>query len=147
MCGVLGMVAAPSRKDAIPRERFQRALDVLKHRGPDGQGQYQDGHVWLGHTRLSILDLSSAGKQPMQSPDGRFVISYNGEVYNFRELATAHGLNNLRSGSDTEVVLQLFADHGVASLVELNGIRPDAFWTARSVQFSVEDTEFHDLGE
>ena len=83
----------------------------------------------------------------MQSPDGRFVISYNGEVYNFRELATAHGLNNLRSGSDTEVVLQLFADHGVASLVELNGIRPDAFWTARSVQFSVEDTEFHDLGE
>src|SRR5690606_10368924 len=73
-------------------------------------------------TRLSILDLSSAGSQPMESPCGRFVISYNGEVYNFKELAAEYGLSNLRSGSDTEVVLRLFAKLGADSLAMLNGM-------------------------
>lgn len=122
MCGVLGIITAPSRSDSRLKERFQVALNTLTYRGPDGQGQYQHGNVWLGHTRLSILDLSSSGDQPMRSADGRFAISYNGEVYNFRQLAAENGLDNLRSNSDTEVVLRLFAKLGVGSLVKLNGM-------------------------
>lgn len=132
MCGVLGIVTAPARQDSRPPGRFQDALDALGHRGPDGQGQFRDRDVWLGHTRLSILDLSSAGDQPMRSADGRFVISYNGEVYNFRELAAEGGLGNLRSGSDTEVVLQFFAKFGVDSLTRLNGMFAFAVYDMRA---------------
>jgi asparagine synthase (glutamine-hydrolysing) len=122
MCGVLGIATGPSGQGPGSAERFQSALASLRHRGPDVQGQYQDGNLWLGHTRLSILDLSSAGNQPMQSADGRFVISYNGEVYNFRELARENNIESLRSGSDTEVVLRLFSEHGIDSLTKLNGM-------------------------
>jgi asparagine synthase (glutamine-hydrolysing) len=120
MCGVLGIVSAHSAPER--HESCQTALAALRHRGPDAQGQYQDANVWLGHTRLSILDLSAAGSQPMQSADRRFIIVYNGEVYNFRELAARYELENLRSGSDTEVVLRLFAKSGVNCLRELNGM-------------------------
>src|ERR1035437_4296603 len=122
MCGVLGMVTAPSQQDSRSTGRFQGALDALGHRGPDGRGQYRDGDVWLGHTRLSIIDLSSAGDQPMRSADGRFVISYNGEVYNYRELASSLSLSNLRSHSDTEVVLRAFSSLGVDAFARLNGM-------------------------
>jgi asparagine synthase (glutamine-hydrolysing) len=122
MCGVLGMaMRLPERGGPAP-ERFQAALATIQHRGPDGSGIYQDRNFWLGHRRLSILDLSSAGSQPMTTPDGRFVIAYNGEIYNFRELAAARRLDGLRSSSDTEVVLRSFADHGTASLRDFNGM-------------------------
>src|SRR5665213_952227 len=119
MCGLLGIVRSPLVSE---RREYESAMMALSHRGPDAQGQFQDTNVWLGHTRLSILDLSAAGSQPMQSSDGRFVIVYNGEVYNFRELAARHHLEGLRSGSDTEVVLRLFAKDGVNCLRELNGM-------------------------
>ena len=90
MCGVVGIVGFQPAADRD--ERFQMALAALRHRGPDAQGQYQDANVWLGHTRLSILDPSAAGSQPMQSTDARFVIVYNGEVYNFKELAARNAL-------------------------------------------------------
>ena len=132
MCGVLGIATGPSGQGPGSAERFQSALASLRHRGPDAQGQYQDGNLWLGHTRLSILDLSSAGNQPMQSADGRFVISYNGEVYNFSELAKENNIENLRSGSDTEVVLRLFAEHGIGSLTKLNGMFAFAVYDMRA---------------
>ena len=132
MCGVIGFVALPSNQDIIRAGRFQPALDSLRHRGPDRQGQYREGNVWLGHTRLSILDLSTSANQPMRTSDQRFAISYNGEVYNFRELTKEYGLDNLRSGSDTEVVLRLFADGGVESLAKLNGMFAFAVHDARS---------------
>ena len=122
MCGIVGIATRLPRQNSSLAARYQEATAVLHHRGPDGRGQYQDANVWLGHTRLSILDLSSAGAQPMQSNDERFVISYNGEVYNFRDLAKESRLENLRSGSDTEVVLRLFAKDGINSLVKLNGM-------------------------
>ncbi|HEY0941097.1 MAG TPA: asparagine synthase (glutamine-hydrolyzing) [Steroidobacter sp.] len=122
MCGIMGVVSRSSQPDTGIGARIREAARVLRHRGPDDEGFYQDVNVWLAHTRLSILDLSSAGHQPMQSACGRFVISYNGEVYNFRELASKHGLDHLRSGSDTEVVLELFVRFGVASLQQLNGM-------------------------
>ena len=122
MCGIVGMVSAQSRSDSFTTDRLNQALATLQHRGPDGRGQYRDPQVWLGHTRLSIIDLSEAGSQPMQSESGRFVITYNGEVYNYRELAAKYSLGPLRSTSDTEVVLRLFEKLGAASFLELNGI-------------------------
>jgi asparagine synthase (glutamine-hydrolysing) len=116
------MLSVQSQHDSFTTERLNHALATLQHRGPDGRGQFRDEQVWLGHTRLSIIDLTDAGSQPMQSASGRFVIVYNGEVYNYRELAAKHSLDLLRGTSDTEVVLRLFEKRGAASFVELNGI-------------------------
>jgi asparagine synthase (glutamine-hydrolysing) len=123
MCGIVGIAAlgaASVRPVAVERRRA--ALAALAHRGPDAHGEFCDDHAWLGHTRLSVIDLSNAGRQPMCTRDNRFVISYNGEVYNFRRLAREHDLAGLRSGTDTEVVLRLFAKDGVESLTHLNGM-------------------------
>jgi asparagine synthase (glutamine-hydrolysing) len=122
MCGILGIAAGPKAKFIGKADSLLSALESHRHRGPDAHGQYRDDNVWFGHTRLSILDLSAAGNQPMQSPDRRFVITYNGEVYNFRDLAAADGIDDLRSGSDTEVVLRLFARQQTGSLARLNGM-------------------------
>ena len=84
MCGITGIV----HLDNAPASPvlLKRMTDVIAHRGPDGEGHYIDGAVGLGHRRLAIIDLSPAGKQPMASEDGRYILSYNGEVYNFKEL-------------------------------------------------------------
>jgi asparagine synthase (glutamine-hydrolysing) len=98
--------------------------DALAHRGPNDEGVFVDGEVGLGHRRLSIIDLTAAGRQPMSSSDGRYVISYNGEVYNFRELRVklkALG-RHFRSRTDTEVVLQAWAEWGESALHEFNGM-------------------------
>jgi asparagine synthase (glutamine-hydrolysing) len=116
MCGITGLAA---RGGATP---VLRALSCIRHRGPDAQGEYHDGPVWLGHQRLSIIDLTDSGAQPMATEDGRFVTCYNGEVYNFRELATELALDGLRSHSDTEVVLRAFQKLGPRSLRLLNGM-------------------------
>ena len=72
MCGIVGAVSAPEQREPGWTERRERALALLRHRGPDGQGQFQDSRVWLAHARLSIIDLSSAGDQPMHCDSGRF---------------------------------------------------------------------------
>jgi asparagine synthase (glutamine-hydrolysing) len=122
VCGMIGMVSSQAQLGLFATERLNSALATLQHRGPDGRGQYRDAQVWLGHTRLSIIDLTQGGSQPMESESGRFVITYNGEVYNYRELAAKHSLGPRRSSSDTEVVLRLFEKLGVASFTELNGM-------------------------
>jgi asparagine synthase (glutamine-hydrolysing) len=122
VCGVLGIATRSSDSNVPTAESFRGALARIRHRGPDGSGIYQDRNLWLGHARLSILDLSNAGSQPMRTTDDRFVISYNGEIYNFRELARERKLDDLRSSSDTEVVLRMFAALGVASLPKFNGM-------------------------
>ena len=104
----------------------------LAHRGPDGQGVWRDAAAGFGlaHTRLAVIDLSDAAAQPMTSEDGRFVLSYNGEVYNFRELRTelaAQG-ESFRSQSDTEVVLTLLRREGTAGLARLIGMFAIALW-------------------
>ena len=121
MCGVTG---AWTRHAEL--SRVQASMTAISHRGPDDAGEYQDPAtgVMLGHRRLSIIDLSPAGHQPMLSDDGNVVISYNGEIYNYRELRAglvAAG-TSFRGDSDTEVLLRLYEREGVAMLPRLDGI-------------------------
>lgn len=120
MCGIVGYSLDQGRVDLAP------ALTAIAHRGPDGNGVLYDeaAHVGLGHVRLAIIDLSETGAQPMASTDGRFVLVYNGEIYNFPDLRAdlvKRGVT-FRGHSDTEVILNLIALDGVASLDRLNGI-------------------------
>jgi asparagine synthase (glutamine-hydrolysing) len=104
--------------------------DRIAHRGPDGEGQWVEGPVGLGHRRLAIIDTSPAGAQPMHSEDGRYVLSYNGEVYNFRELSSEleRSGHQFRSDGDTEVVLLALAEWGVGALDRFNGMFAFAFY-------------------
>ena len=86
MCGVAGILNLDGAS-ASP-VALRRMTDAIAHRGPDGEGHYTDGALGLGHRRLAIIDLSPGGRQPMATPGGRYVISYNGEIYNFQELRT-----------------------------------------------------------
>jgi len=106
MCGIAGVYRA--RGSADDRGVVQAMMDRLQSRGPDGQGLVCEGPLWLGHRRLAILDLSEAANQPMVSSSGRYTISFNGEIYNYRELIGQLGIdpNTLRTTSDTEVLLR-----------------------------------------
>jgi asparagine synthase (glutamine-hydrolysing) len=133
MCGIAGVVGY--RADGRTDEAELLALrDAQTHRGPDDAGLWlsEDGRVGLGHRRLSIIDLSPAGHQPMASADGRLRIVFNGEIYNFRELRReleARG-QRFRSSSDTEVVLLGYREWGLGVLERLRGMFAFALWDA-----------------
>jgi len=120
MCGIFGSVSSLK----ADKEQFVRSTDTLIHRGPDAGGYYSSpaGNVFLGHRRLSIIDTSATANQPMHSADARFVIVYNGEVYNFNTLRARLPGFSWRTGSDTEVILELFARFGPEVFAWLNGI-------------------------
>lgn len=128
MCGVTGVISL--RGEAVSPVLLKRMTDAIAHRGPDGEGQWIEGPVGLGHRRLAIIDLSPAGHQPMLASNYRYVLSYNGEIYNFRELRTE--LEALgywfRSQTDTEVVLNAFAAWGTDALMRFNGMFAFALW-------------------
>lgn len=128
MCGITGMLERQGAPASVVVLR--RMTDAIRHRGPDGEGHYVDGPVGLGHRRLSIIDLSPAGHQPMMTADGRYVISYNGEVYNYRELRAELEARGIRfhSSTDTEVVLHALAEWGTDALLKFNGMFGLALW-------------------
>lgn len=107
--------------------------EALAHRGPDGEGIFLEHELGLGHRRLSVLDLSSAGRQPMASADGRYILTYNGEVYNFRELKKElEGVGRrFFSRTDSEVVLNAYAEWGADCVSRLNGMFAFAIWDRR----------------
>lgn len=110
---------------------MQRGAALLAHRGPDDMGCYLDGAVGMIHHRLSVIDLSQAGHQPMANEDGLVQLVYNGEVYNFRELRRQHRLDEkytFRSRTDTEVVLHLYEEKGIDCFSELDGMFAFAVW-------------------
>lgn len=130
MCGIAGYRGSyrPDVARAMAR--------LIAHRGPDDEGFFFDkaAGLALAHRRLSIIDLSPAGHQPMTDPSGRYTICYNGEVYNYRELRRALDAAGVRfrGNSDTEVILALFARDGVEAFGRLNGIFALAIWDAET---------------
>ncbi len=127
MCGIVGILSKNS--EAPDQALLEQMRDTITHRGPDDAGVFKSPQVALGHRRLSILDTSAAGHQPMTTPDGRFTLVFNGEIYNYRELAQKHLANlKLNSSSDTEVLLHLLALQGMKVLSELRGMFALAFW-------------------
>jgi asparagine synthase (glutamine-hydrolysing) len=129
MCGIAGIFHLDFEKNA-DIQILNRMSASIAHRGPDGSGVYIDGPVGLAHRRLSILDLSDNGKQPFISDCGRYVILYNGEIFNFLELKKTLIANGIRfkSNSDTEVLLYLYIKHGKSCLEMLNGMFAFAIW-------------------
>ena len=136
MCGLVGFY---TRKDFLSLKRdLPKAVTCLAHRGPDDSGLFFDktAGVGLGHRRLSILDLSKLGQQPMASDDGEVHIAYNGEVYNFREIRESleeHG-HSFRSNSDTEVILNAYLQWGIECLDRFVGMFAIALWDRRNRQ-------------
>lgn len=134
MCGIAGILNLDG--EPVAPVLLQRMTDALAHRGPDGEGSYIDGPLGLGHRRLAIIDLSPAGHQPMISTDHRYVLSYNGEIYNFQELRAeleAAGYR-FRSSSDSEVVLYALACWGTEALRRFNGMFAFALWDRQKRQ-------------
>lgn len=132
MCGIAGIV---DLRVGLPdgEELVARMTDALAYRGPDDAGLLVDPPAVLGHRRLAILDLSSAGHQPMATEDGELWITYNGEVYNYLELGRelrGRGYR-LRSSCDTEVLLYAYAEWGLEALSRLNGMFAFAIWNRR----------------
>lgn len=128
MCGITGFLSANYNRDHL-----QAITDSVKHRGPDAEGYYFASaggcNIGLGHRRLSIIDLSAAGNQPMYSHCGRYVMVYNGEVYNYDEIrAQRFSAHPWRSSSDSEVILEAFAKYGAECFSWLNGMFAVAIW-------------------
>jgi len=134
MCGIAGLI----HLDGAPVSPvlLQSMTDAIAHRGPDGEGHWIDGPVGLGHRRLAIIDLSPGGAQPKQSADGRHVLTYNGELYNYRELRLELQALGRRftTESDSEVMLQALAEWGTAALGRFNGMFAFALWDRETRQ-------------
>lgn len=126
MCGINGIFAYHYAANPIDAAELLRTRDHMAARGPDGKGEWisDDGRIGFGHRRLSIIDLSEGGAQPMTSADGRYVITFNGEIYNYKELRAAMIARGriFRSQSDTEILLQLYADKGRDMVHDLRGM-------------------------
>jgi asparagine synthase (glutamine-hydrolysing) len=116
MCGIL-LTSDPS----VSQKVFLNALELLHHRGPDATGYARVGDSQIGHKRLKILDLDDRSNQPFYSRDGHYVVIFNGEIYNYRELARVHTIPQ-RTTSDTEVIVELYAKYGPKFLPWLNGM-------------------------
>ena len=136
MCGIAGIIAEDSKKY---RQALKRMHEAMSHRGPDDEGFWESpsGRASLAHKRLRIIDLSENARQPMVSADGRFVLVYNGECYNYLDLKKRHSLKEIkwRCASDAEVVLELFARRGLAALNDLSGIYAAGVWNEEEKNF------------
>ncbi len=138
MCGIAGFFGR-----ILTADDLSSAVASLRHRGPDGEGVYVDpaGNFGFGHTRLSIIDLSEAGRQPMFSSDGNLVVTYNGEIYNYlelrRELESGY---EFRTRTDTEVLLAAYQKWGTACLDKLIGMFAFAIWdVSKQSAFAARD--------
>jgi asparagine synthase (glutamine-hydrolysing) len=132
MCGIAGIFAYRESAPPVDREELLRIREAMIARGPDGAGLWisPDRRIGLAHRRLSIIDLTDTGAQPMATADGRLRITFNGEIYNNRELKQELEAKGYRfhSNSDTEVLLHLYADRGVDMLHALRGMYAFALW-------------------
>jgi len=128
MCGITGLIY--TNNAPVSPVVLKTMTDSIAHRGPDGEGHWIEGNVGIGHRRLAVIDLSPAGHQPMMSENNRYVLSYNGEIYNFRELRSELEAKGywFRSQTDSEVVLNALAEWGQKALNKFNGMFAIALW-------------------
>ena len=128
MCGITGLIHLDDTP--VSPVTLKRMTDAIAHRGPDGEDHWIEGNVGLGHRRLAIIDLSPAGHQPMISANHGYVLTYNGEIYNYRELRAELEAEGywFRSQTDTEVVLNALAHWGTDALLKFNGMFALALW-------------------
>ena len=131
ICGLICVAFVHNTRNESdpPQFRQERLLDSIAHRGPDAAGEWQEEGVYLGHRRLSIIDLAT-GDQPMQSWDGRYVIVFNGEIYNFpelREILSANGAK-FQTRSDTEVIIEAYRQWGSEVVNRLHGMFAFVVW-------------------
>jgi asparagine synthase (glutamine-hydrolysing) len=133
MCGISGVITVkPDVPEAELARRARSMADAIAYRGPDGSGLWTGEGAALAHRRLAIVDLTPSGAQPMASQDGRWVISYNGEIYNAEAVAKTMPELNRRGTSDTEIVVESVARRGLErTLADLNGMFAIAFWDRR----------------
>lgn len=134
MCGIAGIV---NHKSPINKRHIERMLDCLRHRGPDDSGIFIHAkrHVGLGQRRLSIIDLSPAGHQPMCNEDGTVWITFNGEIYNYSSLRSGLQNHQFRSQTDTEVILHLYEEKGIDAVQKLEGMFAFGLWDSRTDDF------------
>ncbi len=132
MCGVAGIFGYSHDAPAVDTGELLRIREQMIRRGPDGAGLWMspDHRVGLAHRRLAIIDLTADGAQPMASPDGRYTIVFNGEIYNYREIRKElrDAGSAFRSESDTEVLLHLYAQEGATMCRRLRGMYAFAIW-------------------
>jgi len=128
MCGITGIFNLNG--EPVSPVILRKMTDAIAHRGPDGEGFYIDSFIGLGHRRLAIIDLSPAGHQPMMTHDGQYILSYNGEIYNFQELRLELEMRGyqFRSRTDSEVALYAYAEWGEDALERFNGMFAFAIW-------------------
>ena len=127
MCGIVGIFGQLNR--SITSDTMTRMLCKIRHRGPDNQDFWFDEHIALGHQRLSILDLSKFGNQPMHSKSKRYVIIFNGEIYNHLELRSLLHNYDWKSSSDTETLLSCIEKWGIQrTLYKIRGMFAFALW-------------------
>jgi asparagine synthase (glutamine-hydrolysing) len=153
MCGIAGVLDCSGRR--VPVDLLRRMSDAIAHRGPDGEGQYVDGPVGLANRRLAIIDPRPEGNQPMANESGDLVITYNGELYNYRELrAELERLGHrFRTGTDTEVVLAAYAEWGAVAVERFNAMFALAIWDRRKQElflardrYGIKPLYYADLG-
>lgn len=136
MCGIVGVLAFPNSTQRVTEELITSMRDTMEHRGPDGAGTWvsPNGQVGLGHRRLAIVDLSPKATQPMATADGRYHLTFNGEIYNHEELRnelTRAGCSSWQTDhSDTEVLLQALATWGIEAIHRFRGMFAFALWDA-----------------
>jgi len=135
MCGIASIFAYTSNAFPVDREELLRVRERMIPRGPDGSGMWfsADSRVGLAHRRLAILDLGETGSQPMATGDGSLVVTFNGEIYNYRELRAdlEKKGHRFRSSSDTEVLLYLYEEHGAEMVYLLRGMYAFVIWDSR----------------
>jgi asparagine synthase (glutamine-hydrolysing) len=129
MCGIAGIYGSSKLSNAP--QALEAMVQAIGHRGPDASGTFISGDVALGHTRLSIIDLSPDSNQPFSSSDGRYTMVFNGEIYNYLEIKAELTSTTFRTNSDTEVFLEAFIQWGAAAFQKVNGMFACAIWDSQ----------------
>lgn len=140
MCGIVGKYFF--KDQAVDSDLLNRQVQSIKHRGPDDHGIWSDQNVGLGHVRLSIIDLSEAGHQPMLTNDQRGVMIFNGEVYNFQDLRRKLSARNYNSTTDTEVVLNAIQEQGIKAFNLMEGMFSLAYYNRVSEDLIIARDHF-----